>query len=157
MLHHYYLTNIMIVLLVMVRYDMANDNISGVILPNGHCIYIGKHLHDTLQITIATIGINKAAQLVLFISYLYYTYQINKDVTNLENHQSLPHEISLAMGAVVGLTYILYVFVATIKTNVVIVSSISFCLLMTQQCTIVAIFLCSKKICYKYRECLSKN
>ena len=36
----------MTVLLVMVGYDMANDDISGVILQNGHCINIGKHLHD---------------------------------------------------------------------------------------------------------------
>ena len=156
----YYLTNIMIVLLVIVGYDMANDNISGVILPNGHCIYIAKHLHDTLRIPVAAIGINKAAQLVLFIIYLYYTYQINKDVTNpaiLESQQSLLHKIGLAMGAVVGLKYIWSLIAVTIKINVVIISSISFCLSVAQQCTIVAIFLCSKNMRHKYRECLSKN
>jgi len=50
------------------------------------------------------IDINKTAQLVLLITYLYYTYQVNKDVTNLENHQYFQHKIGLAMGAVVGLT-----------------------------------------------------
>ena len=156
----YYLTNIIIVLLVMVRYDMANDNISGVILPNGHCIYVGKHLHDTIQITIAAIGINKAAQLVLFITYLYYTYQINKDVTNpaiLESQQSLMHKIGLAMGAVVGLTYIWYLFIATIQIRVVIINLVTFCLSMAQQCTIIAIFLCSKEMRRKFRKCLTKD
>jgi len=145
----YYLTNIMIVLLAMVGYDMANNNISGVISPNGHCIYIAKHLHDTLWIPVAAIGINKATHLVLFITYLYYTYQINKDVTNpaiLESQQSFQYKISLAMGAVVGLTYILYVFVATIEMSALIFYSISFFLSMAQQCPIIAIFLCSKRM-----------
>ena len=156
----YYLTNIMIILLVMIGYDMANDNISGIILPNGHCIYIGKHLHDTLRIPVAAIGISKTVQLMLFITYLYYTYQINKDVTNpaiLDSQKFLQYKIGLAMGAVVGLTFILYFFVATIEINVVIINLIGFCLSMAQQCSIIAILLCSKEMRHKYRKCLTKD
>ena len=156
----YYLTNIMIVLLVVVGFDMANDNISGVILPNGRCIYIGKHLHDTLRITIAAAGIKKIAQLVLFITYLYYTYQVNKDVTNpaiLESQQSLLHKIGLAMGAVVGLSYIIFFATVTTKVTLVVFSSALVCLSLAQQCTIVAIFLCSKNMRSKYRICLTKD
>ena len=63
----------------MVDYDVAKENYSGIILPNGRCVYGSKHdLHDTIQIPIAVATIKKIAQLMLFIAYLYYTYKLNK-------------------------------------------------------------------------------
>jgi len=156
----YYFMTIIIVMLSMVGYDIARDNINGIILPNGHCIYIGRNVHDTLQISVTASGINKMIQLVLFITYLYYTYQSNKDISNptiLERQQSLLHKIGLAMGAVVGLTYIIFAIVATIQVPALIFIVLVFCLAITQQCTVIVIFLCSKKMRRKYVKCLSKD
>ena len=139
---------------------MARDNISGVILPNGHCIYIGKHIHDTLRISITVAGINKIIQLVLFITYLYYTYRLNKDISNpaiLEHQQSLLHKIGLAVGAVVGLHYIMFAIFVTIEVEHLVFSLIASGIIITQQCTVFAIFLCSKKMRSKYAKCVSKD
>ena len=70
----YHLSTIVIVFLGMVGYDMAKYNYNSIILPNGHCIYTNRHQDDTFQIPIAIDGINKIAQLTLFIAYLYYIY-----------------------------------------------------------------------------------
>ena len=147
-------------MLFIVVYDIARDNINGIILPNGRCIYTNRHFHDTLQISIGFTSINKIIQLVLFMSYLYYSYQLNKDISNpatLECQQSLLHKISLAMGAVVGLSYIMIAIVLTLNLNLVVYGILASYLFIAQQCTIVAIFLCSKKMCRKYEKCLSKD
>jgi len=106
-------------MLCIVAYDIARDNINGIILPNGRCIYTNKHFHDTLQISIRFTSINKIIQGVSFISYLYYTYQLNKDISNpaiLERQQSLLH----AMGAVVGFSYIMFAIVLTLNLDLVV-------------------------------------
>jgi len=156
----YYLTIVVFVMLCIISYDIARDNINSIIQPDGHCIYIGKHIHDTLRISITVSGINKIIQLVLFISYLYYTYQLNKDISNpaiLESQQSLFHKISLAMGAVVGLSYMMIAIVVTIEVDLLAFSLLTSSLTTAQQCTVFSIFLCSKKMCCKYEKCLLKD
>jgi len=156
----YCVTIVMFVLLCIVGYDITRNNINGIILPNGRCIYIGRHVHDTLQILFTTITINKIIQLVLFITYLYYTYQLNKDISNpaiLERQQSLLHKIGLAMGAVVGLSYIIFAIASTVQAGLLAFAFLSSLLTTAQQFTIIGIFLCSKKMRRKYKKCLSKD
>jgi len=116
----YCLTTIIFVTLCIVSYDIAGDNINGIIRPNGHCIYIGKRVYDTVWISITAAGINKVIQLVLFITYLYYSYLLNNNISNpiiLGRRQSLLHKIGLAMGSVVGLSYIMFAIAVTIKVD----------------------------------------
>ena len=78
---------------------------------------------------------------MLFTTYLYYIYQISKDVTNpalLESQQSLLHKIGLAMGAVVGLVYIIIFATAKMKVTKLVFSSVLVCLSLAQLCTIIA-------------------
>jgi len=156
----YYFTTIALVMLCIIGYGIARGNINGTILPIGHCIYNSKQTHNTLRIAIAVSGINKIIQLVLFITYLYYTYQLNKDISNpaiLECQQSLFHKIGLAMGAVVGLSHIMIAIASTFKVDMLVFGLLVSGLTMVQQCTIIAIFLCSKKMCCKYEKCLSRD
>ena len=94
----YHLSIMVVVFLIVVGYDVAKGNINSIILPNGFCVYGDQHLNDILLFPIAVAGINKIAQLVLFITYLYYTYQLNKDITDramLDRQQFLLHKIAL--------------------------------------------------------------
>ena len=156
----YHLSTIMIVFLGMVGYDMVKDNYNSIILPNGHCIYTNRHQDDTCQIPIVIAGINKMAQLTLFIAYLCYIYQLNKDISNpviLERQQSLLHKIALAMGAVVGLSYMVYAVNVITRLDTVPYVALIASLFLVQQSVIIAIFLCSKKMRRKYRGCLAKE
>ena len=66
----YQVSTVLLVFVSVVGYDMAKDNYDIIILPNGRCIYANQNQDDTFQIPITVSGINKIAQLVMFITYL---------------------------------------------------------------------------------------
>jgi len=154
----YHLITVTIVLLGVVGYDFSNDNYSSIILPNGHCIYTNQHQDDTYQIPIAVSAINKFVQIVLFIAYLYYTNQLNKDISQpdlLKRQQSVLHKIALSMGAVLGVSYTIYAANVVIRIPLVPYIAISGSLFIVQQSVVATIFLCSKKMRRRYRRCLT--
>ena len=156
----YHLSIMVVVFLIVVGYDVAKGNINSIILPNGFCVYGDQHLNDILLFPIAVAGLNKIAQLILFITYLYYTYQLNKDITNcamLDRQQSLLHKITFAMGSVVGLSYTFFAASLILKVWVEAYLAIVLILFLAQQSIIVAIFMCSKRMRGKYIECLGKE
>ena len=139
---------------------MAKDHYSSIILPNGRCIYTNQHQRGILQVPIAVVGINKIAQLGLFITYLYYTYRLNNDITDpaiLEQQKSQLHMVTLVLGAVIGLSYVIYTVNIVVQVWLVAYVGLIVMLFFMQQSVIVAIFMCSKKMRQKYRNCIARN
>ena len=98
--------------------------------------------------------------LMLLSAYLYYTYKLYKNITSvaiLEGQQSLFHKVSLAMGTLVGLSYVTFVLHSIFNLSPELYALHGLSVFLAQHCVIVAIFLCSKKICRLYREYLCAN
>ena len=60
--------------------------------------------YDTVLISLDVSTINYVAQMLLFIAYVYYTYQLSKDVSNpaiMNGQQALFRKIGFVMGAIV--------------------------------------------------------
>ena len=156
----YHLCTVALVFLIVVGYDMAKDHCISIILPNGRCVYTNQHQRGILQVPIAVVGINKIAQLGLFITYLYYTYRLNNDITDpaiLEQQKSQLHMVTLVLGAVIGLSYVIYTVNIVVQVWLVAYVGLIVMLFFMQQSVIVAIFMCSKKMRQKYRNCIARN
>ena len=67
----YVLGTIMIALFFVISFDVASGNYKHLLLPDGHCAYVAEP-YGTVQIILGMVGINKIAQLMLFIAYPYY-------------------------------------------------------------------------------------
>ena len=157
----YVLGTAMFTLFLMICYDLATGDYKALLQPDGHCIDLYGHPdYGTAQIGLSISAINKMAQFVLFIAYLYYMYKLNKNITNpavLEKQQPLLRKIGTAMGAVVGLAYLMHIVDAIFNIGPDILVTLIFGLFLTQQCVILAIFMCSKKIRRLFGECLKKE
>jgi len=108
-------------------------------------------LYATIQIPIIIVGINMAAQSVLFIAYLCYTYKLTmrKDFTNLailNSAQSLLHKTGVAM-----------VIHGMFDVDTVLLSPLLFGLFFIQQFIVMTFFLCPKKMCSLHGACYSKH
>ena len=67
----YILGTMLLTLFFIISYDVATGNYKAVIQPNGNCTYLNDHTdYNTTRITIDIVGINKTAQLVVFIAYI---------------------------------------------------------------------------------------
>jgi len=68
----------------MICYDLATGDYKALLKPDGHCVSLfGQPDYGTAQIVLGISAINKMAQFVLFIAYLYYMHKLNKGITNL--------------------------------------------------------------------------
>ena len=105
----YVLGTVMLTLFLMICYDLATGNYKALLQPDGHCVSLFGHSdYGIAQIVLGISAINKMAQFVLFIAYLYYMYKLNKGITNpaiLTKQQPFLRKIGTAMGAVVRLAY----------------------------------------------------
>jgi len=161
----YYMTYVlgtaMFTLFLMICYDLATGDYKALLQPDGHCVDLYGHPdYGTAQIGLSISAINKMAQFVLFITYLYYMYKLSKNITNpaiLEKQQPLLRKIGTAMGAVVGLAYLMHIVDAIFKIEPDILVTLIFGLFLTQQCVILAIFMCSKKMRRLFGECLKNE
>ena len=92
---------------------------------------------------------------MLFVIYLYYTYKVSKDVSDagvFKGQMSLLHKIAAAMGAMIGLHYFLFLFQAEfgVGSRELVVGTV-----LMQQCLVMALLMCTKKVRGLYRKCLS--
>ena len=74
----YILGTMSLTLFFTINYDLG-VNQGAHIFPNGVCSSSDKLVDHTLSI-VSTV--NKSFQMVMFVVYLYYRYQLNKDVQN---------------------------------------------------------------------------
>ena len=76
----YQLGTILLTLFFIVSYDVVTGYYKGLLLPNSHCAMVAMSHYDTF-LSISTL--NYVAQLFLLIAYLYYTYHLNKDISDV--------------------------------------------------------------------------
>ena len=156
----YLLGSVLLGLFFIVSFDVATRNYRSLLLPDGHCAYIVETYYSTEQIILGIIAINKVAQLLLFVAYLYYVYELSKDVndpTILETQLTILRKLGFATGAVVGLHSIIYILNRIVIFEPTLFAVLAGSLFLVQQCVIVAIFMCSKSMRQLYGECLSKQ
>jgi len=154
----YSLGTMLLVLFLTISFDVATGNHKDTLQQNGQCVLFDVNAYSTLQIGVIVSAMNKIAQVVQFITYLYYTYKIRKDIGGAGGPSDVNpylHKLAVAMGAFIGLSYFLYALTAIFDLGTVIIPFTQGLFLM-QQCVIVAIFLCSKKFCRLHGECFSK-
>jgi len=155
----YTLGVVLLVVILTITFDVATGNYKDVLLPNGRCVSFDASIYSTFQIPIIVSSINKIIQLVQFITYLYYVNKLNKDISDAgvsSDQQSLLHKLAIAMAAFIGLASFVFMFLTAFNLAIVIVPFTQALFLM-QQCWIVAIFLCSKKVRRLHGNCLSKD
>ena len=75
----------------------------------------------------------------------------------MNGQQALFRKIGFAMGAVLGLSHILYALWAIVGVEPIIFAGLVFMVYVLQQCVIVVIFLSSKSMRHRCGECLSRD
>ena len=155
----YTLGIMLLVLFLTICFDMATGNYKDTLQQNGQCVSFEVGAYSTIQVAIIVSTINKIAQLVRFIMYLYYTYKIRKDIgsggVSSDVNPNL-HKLAIAMGTFIGLSYCMFTLTAIFDLVTVVIPFTQAIFLM-QLSAIVAIFLCSKKVRRLHRWCLSKD
>ena len=154
----YSLGTMLLALFLIISFDVATGNYKDTLQQNGRCILFDVNAYSTLQIGIIFSVFNKIVQVVRFITYLYYTYKIKKDIGGARGSSDVNpylHKLAVSMGAFIGLASFLYLLLTVLDPGTAIFPFTQALFLM-QQCVIVAIFLCSKKVCRLHGECLSK-
>ena len=159
----YELVTMVIVVVLVITYDVATGNYKETILPDGHCILhlYDIQVYDTFQIVALSTSINKVIQIVQYVAYFYYKYQVSKDLKDASIHnkqqQCLFHRVTVAMGATIGLSFFVFVvqpiFSLTMPTVNVSISAIFF----MQQSMIMVTLMVTEKMHQLYGKCLSKE
>jgi len=122
--------------------------------------YLDQQTYGTVVIPLAILGVNKIVQLVVFIIYLYYVYQLNKDISNpeiLDRQQSHLRKIGAIMGAILGLGYCVHALNSIYNIDLVLFASLLTALFLIQQCMVMVILLQPKKMCPMPGNCVSNN
>ena len=156
----YAMGTMLLALFFIISYDVATRNYKNTLLPDGQCLSADIHIYDTLLIPVLFNGVNKVVHLVLFIAYLYYIYKMNSDISNVgvsKDHLSLLRKTATALGAVIGLTYFVYIIQNILNLNIGVVTPVIAVLFIVQQCIVAIIFAFSKKVRRLCRERYSNN
>ena len=139
----YILGTMFLVAFLMITYDVGVHR-GAHILPNGECT-----TSDPLNTAVLSIngGVQKSIQVVMFAFYLYYKYQLNKDVQNpdiLHSQEKLLHRIAVAMGGTIGMSLVLYIIYTIFLFTPAF--AMSWALFFIQQCMITVNLLFTKKM-----------
>ena len=134
---------------------MATGNYKFTLQQNSQCASLDLHIYNTLIIPIIFSSINKMIQLVQFITYLYYTCKIAKDISNAgvsNGYQSIMHKTAILLGAMIGLNDFLYVIQSIVNLDNRLVALLQVALFLLQQSVAMIIFLFEKKVRRLCRE-----
>ena len=137
-----------------INYDLG-VNQGAHIFPNGVCSSSDKLVDHTLSI-VSTV--NKSFQMVMFVVYLYYRYQLNKDVQNatiLSSWERVLHKIAIGMGATIGMSQGLYLLFVIFESPLIF--SMSLLMFFIEQCVVMTAFLSTKKMKKMCKERFSKE
>jgi len=149
-----------VVLLLMICHDVISRN-GSYILPNDDCGYTTKL---TFFLSMMCNSPLKAAQIVMFMMYLYYKYKLNKTtrVHDVEgaakrlSHQRQLNTIAIVMGATIGISQLafwLFLIFGLPST----VLGLTFAIFLVQQCVIMSNFMCTEKMKRLCKEYFSKD
>jgi len=141
---------VLLVLFFIISHDITTGHYKDVVLPNGQCISTELHRYRAAVAPIMVNGIANIAQVALLIAYLYYIYQIKKDLSDagVSNSQhSLLHKIATAMAMQVGILFFFHMLQNVLnlfddRLNHIIGAGS----LLVQQFFLAVILLCTKKV-----------
>jgi len=139
----YILGSVFAVSFLALSYDVGVNNGTH-IFPNTDCDAIDDLVKHAVNAITST---NKSIQIVLFVVYLYYKYQLNKDVQNssiLNSQEKLLHRIAVAIGTTVGIAHLFYIIHVLFGFHLAL--AITYLSFLIQHCVIMASFLCTKKM-----------
>ena len=140
-----------------VGYDFGTGTYKHVTLPNGHCTYFDRPDYDTFTIFYATTSLSKIIQVLMFVVCFVYYYKVKKmlkrhDKKNDDMEQNqLLFKIALTMGATIGISRFALLLDKVIDTDFILVSA-GLISLLVQQCAIMFLFMCSKKMSQLCKE-----
>ena len=157
----YALVTLVLLFFLVITYDWSTGNGKYTFLPNGHCAFVDQYSYTTLFLAEIPTAINKLIQITMFIAYIVYFIKFNMMIraaqTTIRYNRDL-FKIAIAMGATLGLSYFVFIFLAfdSAFLDAVIGISGSF-LLIIQQCVIMTSFLCTKKMSRLWKRFFSRN
>ena len=149
----YVLGSLLLFNIFIVSYDFGTGKFEHVILPNGHCSFINPTEYDTIEIAHANNAINKVTQIILLVVYFIYYYKLNKMlkmvrnmVANTNQQQNrMFFKIAVAMGATIGISELIFTYNRFVS-QITIVGIVGVLSLFIQQCVILILIMCSKKV-----------
>ena len=135
---------------VTITYDWRTGNGRYMLLPNGHCNFIDQYTYNTLFLSNTLIFSNKLIQIIMLVAYLVYFFKFyvnigGTQILNVRYNRELL-KIAIAMGATIGLSFFIWMFLIFYPDYSYIISISGTGLLFIQQVMIMSIFLCTKKM-----------
>ena len=157
----YAFVTLVLLFFLVITYDWSTGNDKYTLLPNGHCAFLDQYSYTTLFIAEIPTAINKLIQITMFIAYIVYFIKFNMMIraaqTTMRYNRDL-FKIAVAMGATLGLSYFIFIFLVFNSAFLDAVIGVSGAvLLLVQQCVIMTSFLCTKKMSRLWKRLFSRN
>ena len=141
-----------------VGYDFGTGTYKRVLLSNGHCSFFIPLEYDTLRLLYAYGYFNEIIQILFLVASFIYYYKLNKMLT-IVNHMPSTNDtrrnrlylrIVVMMGASIGISRLSFSSSWYFdNTNVLHVARFFY---LIQQCVILLLFVCSKKMSQLCKE-----
>jgi len=149
-----------LVLLLMISHDVMSKH-GSYILPNDDCVLTTKIVFLLALICNSPL---KAAQIIMFMIYLYYKYKLSNDTRVQDSegaakrlyHQRQLNTIAIAMGATIGISQSAFwiYFIFSLPDTVL---GVTFAIFLIQQFVIISSFMCTEKMKRLCKEYFSKE
>ena len=157
----YALITLLLLLSLVIIYDWWTGNGRQTLLLNGHCAFVDQYSYDTLFIAEILPAINKAIQILMFIAFIVYYLKFNAIVDSAEisiRYNKDLFRIAIAMGATIGLSYFVFIFLIFDSEYIDIAVGISGALcLLIQQCVIMKSFVCTEQMSGRCKNLFSRD
>ena len=146
----YALFTLVLLFFLVISFDWRTGNGEYTLLPNGHCAFVDQYSYTTLYVAEIPTAVNKVMQISMFVAYIVYyvkfNLKIHRNGAAIRYNRHL-FNIAIAMGATIGLSYFVFIFLIFDSEFVDAVIGISGAsLLVIQQCVIMKSFLCTEKM-----------
>ena len=145
---------------LIVCYDFGTGNHKHLLLPDGHCAFNGIEIYSTLIVPYSFGVLNKILQITFFIAYLYYFYKyhiISTGVTTIDKQLNKKlTKISFTFGAAIGLSQFTWIL-GSLTGYGLYGRLVGGFFLLLQQCTVMVIMVCTKKVCQLCRKKFSSK
>ena len=134
-----------------VGYDFGTGMYKHTLLPNGHCTNFIRSEYNTLRLLDGYAYVNEIIKVSLLVTYFVYYYKLNKmlkmvrHMANTDTQQNrLFLKIAIMMGASLGISQVAYPSSWYFNNEFLLYISANF--LLIQQCVIILLLVCSKKV-----------
>jgi len=141
----YLLGTVVVFYVIAIAYDVVTNDDNHLMSPSGHCVFARPATYNIMYVMIAYATLNKAAQISLWVIYLFYCCKFTKDgVYHKREIQRHFSKVIITIGATVGISQMIWLFV-TLFGYMVLKISAEMLSVAVQQCVIMAIFIFNKK------------